>query len=417
VAQRSLGFSRADIKPETVEWLWKRRIPKGKVTARDGDPGTGKSLSLYDLGARITSGNPMPDSHHTQRAGALIISAEDGAAGTIVPRFLRAGGTSKQARIMGNDRLFVSPDGLDKLERAIRQVGASFVATDPIMCFLSDSVNSNRDQVVRRALQPLVGYAPRRTCAPIVICRHLNKSTGGQSLYRGQGSIRFIGVVRSGLLAGNYPERDGVLVLAGQKHDLSKPPESLAYRIRDTTPGDETAVSEHLGVSAVTAQQMTSTPEDEGERYKLTEAKEFLRGILSGGPEFTKKIKAETVEAEIGWRTIERAKGQLKIHTLKDSESGRWIGRSQVRRKRRTTIVLTTLAILAVLAAFRVTSRSPRRAETAEMALLPLPLVVIWLIQGKIAKVLMAVYTQRPRTKTANTTNLRTKIARWLMTR
>ena len=113
-------------KPETVEWLWERRIPKGKVTARDGDPGTGKSLSLYDLGARITSGNPMPDSHHTQRAGALIISAEDGAAGTIVPRFLRAGGASKQARIMGNDRLFVSPDGLDKLERAI-SAGRSLV--------------------------------------------------------------------------------------------------------------------------------------------------------------------------------------------------------------------------------------------------------------------------------------------------
>jgi hypothetical protein len=220
--------------------------------------------------------------------------------------------------------------------------------------------------------------------------------------------------VRSSLLAGNYPERDGVFVLARQKHDLSKPPESLAYRIRDAAPGDETAVIEHLGVSAVTAQQMTSTPEDEGDRDKLTEAKEFLRGILSGGPEFTKKIKAEAVEAEIGWRTIERAKGQLKIHALKDLESGRWIGRSQVRRKRRTTIVLTTLAILAVLAAFRVTSRSPRRAETA---LLPLPLVVIWLIQGKIAKVLMAVYTQRPRTKTANTTNLRTKIAKWLMTR
>ena len=179
MAQRSVGVSRAHIKPETVEWLWKRRIPKGKVTARGGDPGTGKSLSLYDLGARITSGNPMPDGQHTQRAGALIISAEDGAAGTIVPRFLRAGGASKQARILGNDRLFVSPDGLDKLERAIRQVGASFVAIDPIMSFLSDGVNSNRDQVVRRALQPLVDYAPGHTGAAKMICRHLNKSTGG----------------------------------------------------------------------------------------------------------------------------------------------------------------------------------------------------------------------------------------------
>jgi hypothetical protein len=58
----------ADIKPEMVEWRWKRRIPKGKVTAWDGDLGTGKSLSLYDLAARITSGKPMPDGQHTERA-------------------------------------------------------------------------------------------------------------------------------------------------------------------------------------------------------------------------------------------------------------------------------------------------------------------------------------------------------------
>ena len=81
-------------------------------------------------------------------------------------------------------------------------------------------------------------------------------------------------------------------------------------------------------------------------------------------------------------------------------------------------IVLTTLAVLVT---FRVTSRPPRRAETAEITLLPLLLVVIWLIiQGKIAraaKMLMAVYTQRSRTKTANTTNLQTKTAKWHMTR
>jgi hypothetical protein len=51
------------------------------------------------------------------------------------------------------------------------------------------------------------------------------------------------------------------------------------------------------------------------------------------------------------------------------------------------------------------------------MAILPLLLMVIWLVQGKTATMLMAVYTQTLRTKTANTANLRTKIAKWLMTR
>jgi hypothetical protein len=51
------------------------------------------------------------------------------------------------------------------------------------------------------------------------------------------------------------------------------------------------------------------------------------------------------------------------------------------------------------------------------IAILPLLLMVIWLIQGKTATMLMAVYTQAPRTKTANTANLRTKIAKWLLRR
>jgi hypothetical protein len=321
---QQVGISMADIEPEVVEWLWRRRVPKAKVTILDGDPGKGKSLILYDLAARITSGQDLPDGQPTEPASVLIVSAEDGAADTIVPRFLAAGGDPKRARIIGSEEPFLIPDDLDKLERAIRQTGASFVVIDPVMSFLSDNINSNRDQDVRRALQPLVDIA-RRTGAAIVICRHLNKSTGGQSIYRGQGSIGFIGIVRSGLMVGNHPERDEVFVLAGQKHNLSKPPESLAYRITDAGPGDETAVIKYLGISEVTAQQMNTTPEDEGERDRLAEAKEFLRNVLRAGPVPSKQVKREATEADIAWRTVERAKGQLRVQSYRDGPSGRWM--------------------------------------------------------------------------------------------
>jgi hypothetical protein len=318
-----VGVSMVDIKPERVEWLWSRRIPKGKVTILDGDPGKGKSTILYDLAARITVGSPLPDGESVEPGGTLIVSAEDGAADTIVPRFLAAGGDPKRARILGSEEPFIIPDDLDRLERAIRQLGATFVVIDPVMSFLSDDVNSNRDQDVRRALQPLVDMA-RHTGAAIVLCRHLNKSTGGQAIYRGQGSIGFIGIVRSGLMVGEHPELENTFVLAGQKHNLSKPPASLAYRIRSAGSGDDTAIIEYRGISEVTAQQMSSTPEDEGERSRLAEAKEFLRDILRAGPEFSGRIKAEAKEAEIGWRTVERAKAELKVQSVKDPDSGRW---------------------------------------------------------------------------------------------
>jgi|SRR5215211_812339 hypothetical protein len=62
-----------------------------------------------------------------------------------------------------------------------------------------------------------------------------------------------------------------------------------------------------------------------GERSRLAEAKEFLRDLLRAGPEeVTGRIKAEAKEAEIGWRTVERAKAELKVQAVKDPDSSKW---------------------------------------------------------------------------------------------
>jgi hypothetical protein len=318
-----VGTPMADIAPETVKWLWDRRIPLGKVTILDGDPGKGKSTILYDLAARVSAGLDLPDGQSVDKAGVIIVSREDGAADTIVPRFIAAGGDVHNARIIGAGEDFVIPDDVDKLRRAIKQTGAALVIIDPVMSFLADDVNSNSDQQVRRALQPLVDVA-EETGAAIHLCRHMNKSSGGPAIYRGQGSIGFIGIVRSGLMVGDHPDREQVFVLAGQKHNLSKPPESLAYRITSAGPGDDTAVVEYLGASEITAQQMNAAPQDEGEQDRLSEARNFLKDILRAGPVETNLIKSESTAASISWRTIERAKSSLKVQAFKDSETFKW---------------------------------------------------------------------------------------------
>jgi predicted ATP-dependent serine protease len=37
-----------------LRWLWPGRIPAGKLTVLDGDPGLGKSTLLCELAARIS---------------------------------------------------------------------------------------------------------------------------------------------------------------------------------------------------------------------------------------------------------------------------------------------------------------------------------------------------------------------------
>ena len=69
-----VGRLLTDVKPERVSWLWQRRIPLGKLTLIDGDPGTGTSALTTDLAARVSAGRDMPDD---SPCGFQIISSED----------------------------------------------------------------------------------------------------------------------------------------------------------------------------------------------------------------------------------------------------------------------------------------------------------------------------------------------------
>lgn len=82
----------SEIEPEAVTWLWPRRLAQGKVHLLDGDPGLGKSTLLLDLAARLSNGSPWPDAEHGRELQtSLVLSAEDGAADTVVPRLKAAG--------------------------------------------------------------------------------------------------------------------------------------------------------------------------------------------------------------------------------------------------------------------------------------------------------------------------------------
>ena len=315
-----VGKPLSEVEPVRVEWLWPRRIPKGKITVLDGDPDNGKSVLTTDLAARITAGLALPDGTPTEPAGAVIVSAEDGASDTIRPRFDAAGGDPSRALLLGDDEPFAIPADIPKLERAVKHVNAALVVVDPIMAFLSGDVNSNRDQDVRRALTPLKRMA-ERTGAAVVLVRHLNKTQGGNPLYRGGGSIGIIGAARSGMVVGPHPDSDELRVLAGQKNNLSLPPQSLAYRIETAQNG--AAKIAYKGFSEATAAQLLWVPKDEEEKSALTEAKEFLASELARSPVSAKSIKKSAREADISERTLRRAKQILGVMSEKESD-GSW---------------------------------------------------------------------------------------------
>jgi len=321
------GIVRLDtVKPEKVQWLWYPYIPLGKITLIDGDPGTGKSLFAIDLIARVTSGQPMPDGRRGIQGGAVILALEDGLADTIVPRLEAAGGdTSRVVALQGvadakGCLRFPTIADVDHIARACDEVQARLLAIDPLMAYMGD-VNSWKDQDIRQGMAPLVRMVEKKNVATMVI-RHLNKSSTSHSVYRGGGSIGFIGLARVGLLIAKDPENDDRRILAGIKSNLAPLPPSLSYTINNC--GDTPKLA-WGGTSSHTADALLAGPQTPEEKSAFDEAKEFLLDILAEGIVNANEIFRDAKRAGISEKTLRRAKRSLAIRSEKSEFGGGWL--------------------------------------------------------------------------------------------
>jgi AAA domain len=324
----------ADVDRERVRWLWPGRIPLGKVTVLDGDPGVGKSTVTLTITAKVTTGSPFPDGTRPEPADVILLSAEDEIGDTIRPRLEAAGADLDRCWVLPDVREEGEPPrppeiplDLDRLEAMIKDRGAALLVVDPLMAFLSGAVDAHRDQDVRRALASMA-YMAARTGAAVLIVRHMNKSGGASPLYRGGGSIGIIGAARAGLLAAPDPDDDGRRILAVTKSNLAAMPEALAYRL---------VTEEQYGVARVIwdgatghkAADLLRLParDDQDDAPARHEAEEVLRELLAEGPVPAKRVKALARDAGIAERTLDRARHAIGAVTKREGfgPGSRWL--------------------------------------------------------------------------------------------
>ncbi len=319
-----VGTLLADVQPECVRWLWAGRIPRGKLTVLDGDPGLGKSTLTLDLAARVSRGQIMPDGTPGISGGVVLCSAEDDPGDTLLPRLDAAGADC--TRILA---LAVSEYGsiadLATLRAAIVRVGAALVVVDPLMAYLGVGAqcNSWRDQDVRSMLAPLSQLAAE-TGAAVVLVRHLRKSGGADNpLYRGGGSIGIIGAARSGLLVARDPDDPDRRVLAATKSNLAREATSLTFRLADS---GGVAKVDWLGESAHDASALLAVPATPEERGALTDSVDWLRERLSLGPALARDVQRDAQQQSIATRTLARAKLILCVHSRRSGygHDGGW---------------------------------------------------------------------------------------------
>lgn len=314
----------ADVEERPVEWLWQRRIPLGKVTILAGDPSAGKTFIALGVAAAVTTGTPLPGDDTAREPGSVIfVSFEDAAEDTLKPRARRMGADLDRLFVMDSEQLLTAGDILE-LEPAIEAVGdVRLIVIDPLGSYIGGKTDTGKDNAVREALRDTVRLAERYNVAVLVLA-HLNKGDS-KSLYRINGSIGFVGLVRTTLIAGTH---DGKKGLAGDKNNLSRGAETWEYRIEDEDgPGTDTGMLVWADpMPGVTPDMLLQAPRQRpaGES-KLDRAAAWLETALADGPRPQKELESEAGQEGIASGTLREAKVKLDIKSRRPGGSGGWL--------------------------------------------------------------------------------------------
>ena len=135
--------SLAEVQPEPVRWLWEGRIPAGKVTLLEGEPGVGKSTLALELAARVSRGAGMPFQKPHQEhkpANVVLFSGDDSLADTVRPRLDAA--HADAGRIWSVDREIEKED--------VAHLKPALIVLDPLSCYICMSCETNPGDVMRK---------------------------------------------------------------------------------------------------------------------------------------------------------------------------------------------------------------------------------------------------------------------------
>src|SRR5664279_1977480 len=233
------SFVRASaIKTCPVDWLLYPYVPLGKGTLVAGQMGQAKSLFSLWLAAGVTNGRGL---NLSAPGSVLMMSAEDDAEDTLVPRLEAAGADL--------DRVALIPDVQLNPERLAAYCDAldnpRLLVIDPFPSFVPGGLDAYKSQDVRKVLGPVLKLGNERGLAVVVI-EHLNRRTdAANALARIANSQGMPQLCRSVLIWGPDPadpegDEGATKVLTTAKSNLARCSASAAFRI------EEVVLSEHI---------------------------------------------------------------------------------------------------------------------------------------------------------------------------
>jgi putative DNA primase/helicase len=229
--------------PRELPWLWPGYFPGRKISMIAGEPGLGKSQLAIDMTARISAGKRWPCGEERARRGdAVLITAEDGIADTILPRLEAAGADLNRVHIVDSvpgycgARPFSLIADVGRLDETLRKLAKPrLVIIDPINACLQpqagQSFSANSVTDVRALFSRLDQLATRHRVA-IVCVSHFTKTRSGSALARITGSFAATAAVRSTFTVTRDKCDPARRIFAPAKNNLSDDSGALAFCIK-----------------------------------------------------------------------------------------------------------------------------------------------------------------------------------------
>jgi putative DNA primase/helicase len=321
------------LNPEPVSWLWRDWLALGKVHILAGAPGQGKTTIAMALAAAVTTAGRWPDGSRAEGGNILIWSGEDDPADTLLPRLVASGADRAKCFFVdgvmreGQNQPFDPARDVPMLKEAIGRIGGiSLLVVDPVVSAVSGDGNKNND--VRRALQPLVDLASSCRCAVLGITHFSKGGQGSDPTQRVVGSVAFSAVARVVMVAAKVKGEDGEdrRIFARSKSNIGPDDGGYQYFLEqvEALPGiDASRATWGQAVQGNARELLTDATEDD-EKAPRDGAADFLREVLKDGPVPTKSLKAEAMEAGHTWRTLRRAADELLVIKRKGGMSDGW---------------------------------------------------------------------------------------------
>lgn len=210
----------SSITVEQPKWLWEPFLPQGDPVILASPGGYGKSTASLAIASFVTTGL-WPFGPATDPQSALIISAEDHPARTIVPKLSAMRADLAKALIL--DPIPVLPRDTDALLSLIRSVRPGLVILDPITAMLDTRIDTHRDAAIRVTLSPLVKECRELDATLLIIMHHTKHSTSntGDPQFSITGSVAFPALARTVLFVKKGEENRRKLVIVKSNYVIT----------------------------------------------------------------------------------------------------------------------------------------------------------------------------------------------------